>query len=207
MLKRRSTPNIYSLQIIVFLCVCCIILVIDIVHQDRELKKDIAYAEYLEKAVVSLQEEIAEKEKEINEMKLAQEVSRGAQVKGLHLTAAELDYVARTIAAEAGNQPIEGQIALAQCIHDRLKNGNYGASATAVIDAAGQFSTPYAGDMAAFPGATYAAYSVFVLGELPYDAEVLVFFNPETANKDAAARLRHYALIAIIGNHEFRGNL
>ena len=53
--------------------------------------------------------------------------------------AAQIECVAKVIVHEAGNQPIEGQRAVAQVIRTRIKDGRFGADACGVVKQRGQF--------------------------------------------------------------------
>ena len=122
------------------------------------------------------------------------------------LTAEELDLIIRVIITESRGQPVEGQRLVAQTIYDRVEQRVWGSSVTDILTRPKQFAPPYAGDISKYPAAIYAAYSVFVEQDCPSTDTVLVFFNPDTANRGAVASLRsRYELITVVGQHEFRG--
>ena len=110
------------------------------------------------------------------------------------------------IITEAKNQPIDGQMLVAQTVYDRLQQQVWGKTITEVLTRPNQFAAPYAGDISKYPAASYAAYAVFVMHERISEDTVLVFFNPETANRGAVKSMRNrYELIMVVGQHEFRG--
>ena len=53
--------------------------------------------------------------------------------------AAAIECVAKVIVHEAGNQPRDGQVAVAQVIRTRLKSGRFGSHACDVVGQRGQF--------------------------------------------------------------------
>ena len=127
----------------------------------------------------------------------------------------EREQLARTIMAEAGNEPFEGQLAVGQVIKNRLGTGRWGDTYGKVVLAPGQFSaynglTGYAGGegannawMATPNKNSYAAADA-VLGGNVADATggALHYYNPSIANpswgRNAPASAR-----TTIGGHDF----
>ena len=69
----------------------------------------------------------------------------------------ELDLVQRVVMAESGNQSFDGQVAVAQCIFDRMLRD--GESATEVVTKPSQFASPTAKEVS--NSVKYAVYAVF----------------------------------------------
>jgi spore germination cell wall hydrolase CwlJ-like protein len=150
--------------------------------------------------LVNLQEETIEKQQ--NEII----ASRGAKRSKVALSAEEFNLVCRVVAAESRGQSAKGQRIIAQCIYDRLTSNCYGKNVTEVVTAPGQFASPFQGDLEDYPAVTYAVYSVFNEGLMPLNADVRVFFNPETSDPGAIKPLRDkYQYITTEGSHEIRG--
>ena len=76
------------------------------------------------------------------------------------LTSEERDLVERIVASEARGEPIEGIMAVAQCIRDRSQL--WGMTVTEVCLAPGQFAAPYQGEIS--PEVVQAVWAVFDLG-------------------------------------------
>lgn len=117
----------------------------------------------------------------------------------------ELVAITRVVIAESGNESFRGQQAVAQCIRDRLRSGNYGSTISEVLGAPGQFASPYSGDLSQYPSCLQAVYDVFVADKSVFDTEVIFFYNPETSAPSAKAWLETMPLIGEIGRHVFRG--
>jgi len=73
------------------------------------------------------------------------------------LTSEERDLVERIVASEAMGEPIEGIMAVAQCIRDRSQL--WGMTVTEVCLAPGQFAAPYQGEIS--PEVVQAVWAVF----------------------------------------------
>ena len=73
------------------------------------------------------------------------------------LTSEERDLVERIVASEARGEPIEGIMAVAQCIRDRSQL--WGMTVTEVCLAPGQFAAPYQGEIS--PEVVQAVWAVF----------------------------------------------
>lgn len=89
------------------------------------------------------------------------------------LTDEELDYVQRVVMAESGNQPFEGQMAVAQCIYDRMQRD--GETAIEVITKPNQFASPYQKEVTR--SVKYAVYAVFHDGERVTDEPLYSFYS------------------------------
>lgn len=83
-----------------------------------------------------------------------------ADLSELNLTEDERTLVERIVASEARGEPIEGIMAVAQCIRDRSQL--WGMTVTEVCLAPGQFAAPYQGEIS--PEVVQAVWAVFDLG-------------------------------------------
>jgi hypothetical protein len=80
-----------------------------------------------------------------------------ADLSELNLTEDERTLVERIVASEARGEPIEGIMAVAQCIRDRSQL--WGMTVTEVCLAPGQFAAPYQGEIS--PEVVQAVWAVF----------------------------------------------
>lgn len=117
----------------------------------------------------------------------------------------ELMLAVRVVIAECGSEPTRGQMAVAQCIRDRLREGSYGSSLTEVLTREGQFAKPYEGNIWNYEDAVLSTLRVLVLGESVFDEPVYYFYNAKSANARAVEWFQTLPLIDVIGNHTFRG--
>lgn len=174
-------------------------------------------AKHSQEVILDLQERISNMERQGQEVgreynealqtidQLEQQMAYREAAGEWEYSKAELEYVTRLVIAESGWEPYEGQVGVAQCVHDRLAAGRYGSTVYDVIDAPGQFATPYSGDLAKFPDASKAVLSVFLLGERAFDEDVIFFYNPKTSDPSAKAWLETMPYIGTIEHHVFRG--
>lgn len=117
----------------------------------------------------------------------------------------DIQEVVCMVIAESGNQPLEGQMAVAQCIRDRYVTGFGGNTIHEVLTAQGQFAEPYKGDTSLYPKSYEAVMRVFIFGERVFDQEVIYFYNPTIANPTAVAAFEaNNAYLGTIGDHVFR---
>lgn len=116
----------------------------------------------------------------------------------------EEELLVRLVIAESGNQPYEGQVAVAQVVCDRYVAG-YGDSITDVIYAENQFATPYSKDISVYPLASEAVHAVLYEGERAFIETTLFFCNPSRSNPSALAWMRTKPYIGTIADHEFYG--
>lgn len=125
------------------------------------------------------------------------------------LSAAEFDLITRVVISESGDEPFEGQCAVAQVIRDRLEhdNGNlYGGSVKGVLYKENQFASPYRGDLSKYPDAEKAVAAVFKEGYRVFDKITVIFFNPAFSDSSAMRTLRKYNYVGTVGDHEFYGD-
>lgn len=116
----------------------------------------------------------------------------------------EEELLVRLVIAESGNQPYEGQVAVAQVVCDRYVAG-FGDSITDVIYAENQFATPYSKDISVYPLASEAVHAVLYEGERAFIETTLFFCNPSRSNHSALAWMRTKPYIGTIADHEFYG--
>lgn len=120
-------------------------------------------------------------------------------------TASDIQEVVCMVIAEAGNQSLKGQMAVAQCIYDRYVTGYGGDSLHEVLTARGQFAAPYKGDVSQYPKAFEAVVRVFIYGERVFDREVIYFYNPAIADPAAIVAFEaNNEYLGTIGDHVFR---
>lgn len=116
----------------------------------------------------------------------------------------EEELLVRLVIAESGNQPYEGQVAVAQVVCDRYVAG-FGDSITDVIYAENQFATPYSKDISVYPLASEAVHAVLYEGERAFIETTLFFCNPSRSNHSALEWMRTKPYIGTIADHEFYG--
>lgn len=116
----------------------------------------------------------------------------------------EEELLVRLVIAESGNQPYEGQVAVAQVVCDRYVAG-YGDSITDVIYAENQFATPYSKDISMYPLASEAVHAVLYEGERAFIETTLFFCNPSRSSASGLAWMRTKPYIGTIADHEFYG--
>lgn len=116
----------------------------------------------------------------------------------------EEELLVRLVIAESGNQPYEGQVAVAQVVCDRYVAG-YGDSITDVIYAKNQFAKPYSKDISDYPLASEAVRAVLYEGERAFTETTLFFCNPDKSSASALEWMRTKSYIGTIADHEFYG--
>lgn len=113
----------------------------------------------------------------------------------------DLYWLTRIVQAEAGNQPIEGQIAVANVILNRVADVQFPNTIKEVIFAKGQFSPVKNGSINNTPcEQVVLAVKRALNGEriVPYD--VVYFYNPKISKDSWIRTKRSYKQI---GNHLF----
>lgn len=116
----------------------------------------------------------------------------------------EEELLVRLVIAESGNQPYEGQVAVAQVVCDRYVAG-YGDSITDVIYTKNQFAKPYSKDISDYPLASEAVHAVLYEGERAFAETTLFFCNPGKSSASALEWMRTKSYIGTIADHEFYG--
>lgn len=116
----------------------------------------------------------------------------------------EEELLVRLVIAESGNQPYEGQVAVAQVVCDRYLAG-YGDSITDIIYAKNQFAKPYSKDISEYPLASEAVHAVLYEGERAFAETTIYFCNPGKSSASALEWMRTKPYIGTIADHEFYG--
>lgn len=104
--------------------------------------------------------------------------------------------VARVVMAEAGNQSLEGQMAVAQCIRNTAQAEDI--SPVEVVRVPNQYAQPYAGEVS--ESVLDACFRVFVLQEDAVDAPIRWFYNPSVCNSEWHESKQY---VTTIGAHKF----
>lgn len=106
------------------------------------------------------------------------------------------DYVVKVVMAESGNQSLEGQMAVAQCIANTAEVE--GMSLYEVVTQPGQYADPYPGQ----PNASVmdACDRVFKNGERVVDEMIRWFYNPSSCY---SAWHESKTYVTTIGAHKF----
>ena len=109
----------------------------------------------------------------------------------------EYQYVERVVMAESGNQTIEGQMAVAQCIRNTAEVK--GKTAYQVVTTPGQYATPQP-ETVATDSVKEACYRVFHDGEEVVSATIQWFYNP-SRGYSSWHESKNY--VTTIGAHKF----
>lgn len=109
----------------------------------------------------------------------------------------EYRYVERVVMAESGNQTIEGQMAVAQCIRNTAEVK--GETAYQVVTTPGQYATPQP-ETVATDSVKEACYRVFHDGEEVVSATIQWFYNP---SRGYSKWHESKSYITTIGAHKF----
>lgn len=116
----------------------------------------------------------------------------------------DLQMVMGVVVAEAGNQSLEGKMAVAQCIYDRYINSYGGDTVYEILTARNQFAAP-SDDTTSYPQAYEAVVRVFIFGERVFDKDCIYFYNPTIANPASVAAFEaNNEYLGTIGDHVFR---
>ena len=106
------------------------------------------------------------------------------------------DYVVRVVMQESGNQSLEGQMAVAQCIATTAEVD--GKSLYEVVTTPGQYATPYPGQPN--ESVVEACERVFINGERVVDADIRWFYNPAYCTSSWHESKTY---VTTIGDHRF----
>lgn len=115
----------------------------------------------------------------------------------VYLTAKELELVERIVEAECGNQPYVGQLAVAQCILDRMTT--FGESVVDVVTAPLQFARPT--DREVSGSVESAVYAVFHDGVRVSNEPILFFYSTAGGFVSEGHEKRNY--LVTIEDHKF----
>lgn len=117
----------------------------------------------------------------------------------------DIEIAVATVIAEAGGEPYSGQQAVAQCIRDRYRSGDFGNSIKEICLAKDQFAPPYEGDIMDYPSCFEAVIEVFYWNVDVFDEPVLYFYNPNHSEPDMVRWLETRTYLGQICCHIFRG--
>lgn len=116
---------------VVLLMICTAALSLGVVNdrsQEKRLKEEIAKLEAetnaLKGVITTYQHEINQLNQYINELK---------ETEGTYFTASEIDLLERLVEAEAGGEPYQGRVAVAQVVLNRVKSEKFPDSIKEVI--------------------------------------------------------------------------
>lgn len=209
--KYRGSELLMAVIMVIMLCIMALIGRSAVINaaESKALEEElsVAYAENnnLMQANQVLYQNNEQMRKELSEMDTMNNNLRQQLVAHCDYTSDELMLAVRVVIAECGSEPTKGQMAVAQCIRDRLREGSYGSSLTEVLTHEGQFAKPYEGNIWNYEDAVLSTLRVLVLGESVFDEPVFYFYNAKTANPRAVDWFQTLPLIDVIGNHTFRG--
>lgn len=132
------------------------------------------------------------------------EVAAAAPETPAEPAASELECMAKVVLHEAGNQPHDGQVAVAQAVANRLAAGRFGGSVCDVVNAPGQFFATAAyrpdRDGDGWAGAMAVARDV-LRGEAAPVAPGALFFR--AAYSPPSSFFRSRQRVAAVGAHIF----
>ena len=113
----------------------------------------------------------------------------------------------RVVAAESRGEPYEGQMAVAQCIRDRVNDSKqrFGKGLEGVLRP-GQFAAPWQGDLNTVPSVVKAVETVFNRGESAFPQAVLWFLGRNANETTKADRDAKYVFLGTISNQSFWGD-
>lgn len=120
------------------------------------------------------------------------------------ISKSDFELLARLVAAEAGNEPFEGQVAVAAVVLNRVNSGKFPATIRGVIYQNNQFTS-----LPKLPGITpsescYQATTAALNGQDP-SRGALYYYNPRTCSREGLAFFRSGKLKTTtkIANHIF----
>ena len=205
---KRVVDRLLSVVALLGVTVVPIVYVVGIVSMQQQINALEAQVEYMTEMVVNeiRQDALAEV---VEEMPVAvsgseEQEEQEALQPIIPVAEGEEELLVRLVIAESGNQPYEGQVAVAQVVCDRYVAG-YGDSITDVIYAKNQFATPYSKDISVYPLASEAVHAVLYEGERAFIETTLFFCNPGRSSPSALEWMRTKPYIGTIADHEFYG--
>ncbi len=114
-----------------------------------------------------------------------------------------LYWLSHIINAEAGNQPLDGKIAVGNVVLNRVANPRFPNTVYEVIFQRGQFTPVSNGSINLTPNAESVIAAKLCLDGANTVGNALYFLNPRVSGNSWAARTRPY--VATIGAHAFYG--
>lgn len=205
---KRVVDRLLSAVALLGVTVVPIVYVVGTVSMQRQINALEAQVEYMTELVVNeiRQDALADV---VEEMPVAvsgfeEQKEQEAPQPIIPVAEGEEELLVRLVIAESGNQPYEGQVAVAQVVCDRYVAG-FGDSITDVIYAENQFATPYSKDISVYPLASEAVHAVLYEGERAFIETTLFFCNPSRSSPSALEWMRTKPYIGTIADHEFYG--
>lgn len=205
---KRAVDRLLSAVALLGVTVVPIVYIVGIVSMQRQINALEAQVEYMTEQVVNeiRQDALADV---VEEMPVGvggseEQEEQEAPQPIIPVAEGEEELLVRLVIAESGNQPYEGQVAVAQVVCDRYVAG-FGDSITDVIYAENQFATPYSKDISVYPLASEAVHAVLYEGERAFIETTLFFCNPSRSDASALAWMRTKPYVGTIADHEFYG--
>ena len=205
---KRVVDRLLSAVALLGVTVVPIVYIVGIVSMQRQINELEAQVEYMTEQVINeirqdVPAEVVE-EMPVGVVGSEEQEEQEAPQPIIPVAEGEEELLVRLVIAESGNQPYEGQVAVAQVVCDRYVAG-YGDSITDVIYAENQFATPYSKDISVYPLASEAVHAVLYEGERAFIETTLFFCNPSRSNPSALEWMRTKPYIGTIADHEFYG--
>ena len=205
---KRAVDRVLSAMALLGVTVVPIAYVVGTVSMQRQINALEAQVEYMTEMVVNeiRQDALADvvEELPVDVSGSEEQEEQEAPQPIIPVAEGEEELLVRLVIAESGNQPYEGQVAVAQVVCDRYVAG-YGDSITDVIYAENQFATPYSKDISVYPLASEAVHAVLYEGERAFVETTLFFCNPSRSSPSALEWMRTKPYIGTIADHEFYG--
>lgn len=205
---KRVVDRLLSTVALLGVTVVPIVYIVGTVSMQRQINALEAQVDYMTELVVNeiRQDALAEvvEEMPVDASGSEEQEEQEASQPIIPVAEGEEELLVRLVIAESGNQPYEGQVAVAQVVCDRYVAG-YGDSITDVIYAENQFATPYSKDISVYPLASEAVHAVLYEGERAFIETTLFFCNPSRSSASALEWMRTKPYIGTIADHEFYG--
>lgn len=205
---KRVVDRLLSAVALLGVTVVPIIYVVGIVSMQRQINALEAQVDYMTEQVVNeiRQAALAEvvDDMPVDIVGFEEQEEQEAPQPIIPVAEGEEELLVRLVIAESGNQPYEGQVAVAQVVCDRYVAG-FGDSITDVIYAKNQFAEPYSKDISDYPLASEAVHAVLYEGERAFTETTIFFCNPARSSKSALEWMRTKPYIGTIADHEFYG--
>ena len=205
---KRAVDRLLSAVALLGVTVVPIVYIVGTVSMQRQINALEAQVEYMTELVVNeiRQDALADvvEELPVDTSGSEEQEEQEAPQPIIPVAEGEEELLVRLVIAESGNQPYEGQVAVAQVVCDRYIAG-YGDSITDVIYAENQFATPYSKDISVYPLASEAVHAVLYEGERAFIETTLFFCNPSRSSPSALEWMRTKPYVGTIADHEFYG--
>lgn len=205
---KRVVDRLLSAMALLGVTVVPIVYIVGTVSMQRQINALEAQVEYMTEMIVNeiRQDALADAVEElpVDVSGSEEQEEQEALQPIIPVAEGEEELLVRLVIAESGNQPYEGQVAVAQVVCDRYVAG-YGDSITDVIYAENQFATPYSKDISVYPLASEAVHAVLYEGERAFIETTLFFCNPSRSDPSALEWMRTKPYIGTIADHEFYG--